>query len=125
MSYDIPTVDDVIARVPELADTSSDVFELVLLEAQRRVDTTWLEGDYTTALIYLTAHLASIANQTVESGGDTSSQLITSESLGRISLSYGTGGAAAAVSPSGLQATSYGLLFLGLVKRNFPAVLVV
>lgn len=123
MAYDVPTVDDVIARFPELADTNEDVFDLVLLEAQRRVDTTWLEGDYTTAIIYLTAHLASLANQTVSSGGDASAQFITSESYGRISLSYGTNGVI--INSSGLQTTPYGQLFAGLVKRNFPAVLVV
>lgn len=123
MAYDVPTVDDVIARFPELAATNEDVFELVLQEAQRRVDTSWLEGDYTTAIIYLTAHLASLANQTAESGGDTSAQFITSESYGRISLSYSA--VNTAISSTGLQTTVYGQLFVGLVKRNFPAVLVV
>lgn len=118
MAYVVPTPADLKARFPGKFDALDDTYiQLIIDEAAKQVDDSWLEQDYATAILYLTAHLI-----TMEQGSSADRPgIIQSESWGPMSISY-------AVSPGSmdeLDATTYGRRFKYLRDRNFPAILVV
>jgi hypothetical protein len=106
------------ARFPELeAGTDTDVLDLIIAEAARTVDETWLEQDYQDAIMYLAAHwLRSGGASATQSGG-----AIKSETFGPISRTYES----LATSTSALGATQYGRRFMELRRSNFPAIVVI
>lgn len=121
MAYVLPTTDEFIEKFPEFEDldVSDDTLQATLDEAARSVDTTWLEGDYKTAILYLAAHLLSSSLEMANfAGGD----VIRSVSLGRISVTYAdpvTGSVTLSTS------TPYGERFLALQRLNNPPFLVI
>ena len=103
---------------------------MILTEAQLSVDQSWIEADYKTAIMYLTAHL--IATDNTDEGdsvniGGANTGAIASESFGAISVSYES--SAGSVKASALNdlygGTSYGRRFLAMLRRNKPGILVV
>ena len=101
----------------EFEDTEDHVIQFALDRAARLVDDTWNETDAVLAQSFLAAHYLAIQQSSADVGG----RIITSESIGIISTSYGsaTGGAASDVP---MKATSYGQEYLSLLRRNRPCV---
>jgi hypothetical protein len=103
---------------PSLATADDAALQTALDEAALFVDDTWAVQDITAATFYLAGHFIVAAQST--SGG----LLVTSERIGQISTSYATAMAAAGAYPS-LQTTSYGQMFLALMRRNSPGIAIV
>jgi hypothetical protein len=114
--YTLPTTAEFFERFPEFEamGVEEPAVAAALLDAARRVDTTWTAGDYPTAILYLAAHFVSVNADAVGGG------LINSESFGPISVSY-----ARAASPDGLTGSAYGQRFFELVSLNIGGPLVV
>jgi Protein of unknown function (DUF4054) len=79
--------------------------QIALDAAGQFVDSTW-GASQVPATMYLAAHFLSMATST----SDTSGQIVTSESIGRISVSYGASSATGTASGT-LGQTSYGTVF--------------
>lgn len=113
MAHTAPTVDDFKTRFPKFESADDDVLAAILAEVLTQVDDSWLEQDYAPAIMYLMAHL-----YVQETTGSTDRPgVITSESLGSLSVSYGVG-----ASNTDWDTTEYGRRFRKLQKKNFPAV---
>jgi hypothetical protein len=104
---------------PALASADDATLQTALDEAAQFVDDTWAVQDITAATFYLSGHFITAAQAT--SGGG---QLVTSERIGQIAITYAAASAAAGAYPS-LQTTSYGQMFLALMRRNSPGIAVV
>jgi hypothetical protein len=83
----------------------------------RNVDTTWFEGDYKPAIMYLAAHqmtIEGVLNPTIvgQSGN------ITSETLGDASTTYAQPVASKSVTATDYDQTSYGRSYLRLLGLN-------
>lgn len=129
MAYTAPTAADFKARFPVFAGLSDAFVDLLLGEAKLAVDDTWLsQGDYTTGVLYLAAHLAATDKSQATDEGDAggSGGDIASESWGPMSVSYtkdasSTGDNTA----SQYSTTEYGRRFLSLLRKNKPAIVAV
>ena len=125
MAYTAPTVAEFKTRFPALVvGKSDDLIQMFLDEANRSVDTSWIEGDYKTAIMFLAAHNMSMEDASVGAGGGgTGSGVVSSESFGGMSISYDNSDSAnddAAKSEWG--GTEYGRRFYRLLKLNKPAI---
>lgn len=124
MPYTLPTVEEFRTRFPVFENAEDEQIDALLLEASASVDKTWVEADYQPAIMYLTAHLlatdSSLEGDEVGAGG---AGIVASESFGGMSVSYvKNGGASSGGYTSEYASTSYGRRYLGLLKRNKPAV---
>jgi hypothetical protein len=121
----IPTAAALKARYPEFDGVGNTLVDAVIADAAAYVDDTWREGDRSPAILALAAHmLASEGNGT--GGGSAVSGPVTSVKVGDVSTTFAGHSASGGMSDlSGFAATAYGLAFLRLRRRNFPAVAVV
>jgi len=108
-------------KFPEFADQEDQTIEFAIEEATRNVDDTWLPKDQTLAIMYYAAHILEIVISRAESG---TGQLIRSETIGRMSITYATPDQNPK-SFDDLTSTVYGTRFRDLVIKNFPAVAVI
>lgn len=122
MAYTPPTYTEFITRFPAFSGQDQTFVETLITEAQRVVDSSWLEADYALAIKYLVAHWLESDPAT---GGDASGGTgdIASESFGPISVSYAK--LQSSLSGSSLAGTEFGRRFLEIRRGNFPAVLAV
>jgi hypothetical protein len=104
---------------PSLATADDAALQTALDEAALFVDDTWAVQDITAANFYLAGHFITAAQAT--SGGG---QLVTSERIGQIAVTYAAATAATGAYPS-LSTTSFGQMFLALMRRNSPGIAVV
>jgi len=121
MSYVVPTLDDFVLRFPEFKETPAYQINAAMVEAMRKVDETWTEGDYAPAIMWLTAHILSSDTNAASTMGGVSGE-IASETLGRISVTYRQAANGGGV---GFGSTSYGTRYLELLRLNHPPFLVV
>lgn len=134
MAYETVTVDDFTARFPLFADREPDQIAAILAEAASQVDNRWRAADYKPAILYLTAHLlamdASQEGDEVPIGPSGAGQVIASESIGGMSVSYFNGQSSnnrsggVAVN-SDYAMTEYGRRYLRLLRLNFGGPVVV
>jgi hypothetical protein len=128
MAYVDPTATDVKTRYPEFDSVADPRVDLFIAEAKMWVDESWLEGDYTIAIQTLTAHMMAYEGAIFSTPGAASfgsvSGPIKGEKLGDASIEYSDRGASSSVSLDEREfaSTPYGLRFLALRRRNFPAV---
>jgi hypothetical protein len=102
-----PNVISFKTQFPEFSGIDDTTVQIALDECEQYVDDSW--GDYEIpATMFLAAHLLSVSQQ----GGTTGGQVITSERIGQISVSY-----AAASAAGGAQATS--MLLNTIYGRQF------
>lgn len=101
---EVPNVISFKTMFPDFADVDDTTVQIALDAASQFVDDSWGESE-PIASMYLAAHFLSMAAIT----SDASGRLITSESIGRISVSYaagvGSGGSGT------LAQTNYGTVF--------------
>jgi len=109
----VPNVDAFKAMFPEFEDVDDSTVQIALDQAGQFVDSSW-GASQTAGQIYLAAHFMSIAAST----SDTSGQIVTSESIGRISISYATSSAAGGSNGGGLGSTGYGLVFRNMLTAQ-------
>jgi hypothetical protein len=107
----VPSSDDFLVRFPEFDGTDEDTIDAVIAEANRCVDDTWTAGDYTIAIMLLTAHLLTAADQGA-------ALQVISQSIGPFSETYKAG-------TSWAEGSSYGQRFLQMLKRNQPPIMVI
>lgn len=96
------------AMFPDFEDVEDTLVQIALDAAGQFVDEAWGESQIA-ANMYLAAHFLSMAQ--AASGGDTTGQVVTSESIGRIHVSYAASQAAAAGAGGSLGQTTYGIVF--------------
>lgn len=131
MPYIVPDVNRFITKFPEFEDYDGQRIQDAIDEAAGRIDRRWIESDYQPAILYLAAHLLATSGsgeagdiQTGDSGGG----VVTSESFGPISISYGSKGGGSGSTTRYEQdyaATEYGRRFMALLRVNFPPIVAI
>jgi hypothetical protein len=126
VAHTAPTIIEFRARFPEFRRTPHGRITAIFAELAVEVDTTWVEADYKTGLMYLTAHklVMEDANNTGASAALGQGPL-KSQSFGDASETYATASEGGAGSSSEYDLTVYGRNWLRLLRRNSPRVLVV
>jgi hypothetical protein len=121
MSYEIPSAAAFKQRHPTFAAVADGTVTSMLAEAARSVSTTWSEGDYADAIMYLAAHMIAEEN----SGGGVSAASkagpIKRVKADSVEIEY----AGAAISDASLGGSIYGRRFLALRHRNAGRAIVV
>src|SRR6185295_7053361 len=84
----LPSVDDFRERFPEFETTSDEAIELAIDDAGDEIsEEIWMEKDYSNGVLFLAAHF--LVAGTTQAGATTEGGYVRSESIGRISTSYG------------------------------------
>lgn len=109
MPYTLPTADQFLDKFTEFEDADDEVVTALIAEAARQVDESWIEDDYQTAILYLTAHYLQLSGGAYDTGG------LQSFSLGAISVTYAD---FAKQKLGELDTTSYGQRFAKLRRQN-------
>jgi hypothetical protein len=125
MAYVPPTASDLKQRFPEFIAVSDTLVALILAEASAQVGETWYERDRKPATLYLAAHMLAMEGEPGRTAGGTSggtSGPVRRRKVGDVETEF-AGFSASSASEYG--STAYGLRFLDLLRRNFPAVAVV
>lgn len=128
MPYTIPTAAYLKTNFPEFAAVADAVVNEALAEAVRMVDTSWTEGDYTTAICLYACHV--MALQGYGTGPDSlanSGQLanFTQIRSGQLSLTRKTGASGWGWDADWYNSTRYGSRFWRLLRLNKGGVRVV
>ena len=126
MPYLVPAPADLAARFPAFAAVPPAALAGAIAEAQTRVDTRWLPGDYSIAIMLLAAHTLTLdgLGTGAEAAAAAAGALgFSSMRSGGLSLDRARPPRGAA-EPSLLAETTYGRRFLALLKVNQPAILV-
>jgi hypothetical protein len=118
----LPTATSIKLRFPEFDYVPDAVVEFSIEEASRLIDSTWAQGDQLLACSYLAAHIMMISIQRAESG---TGQLVTSETIGRLVTTYATQEMPKTGEESDFAQTPYGVRFVMMARRNFPAVAII
>ena len=143
MPVALPSAATFKARYPVFTTVGDALVGLVLAEAQRDVSDAWITGDQQTALMLSAAHTLASEGYPVGSGatapdgagGDVpnpSGQIVSAVQVGDVRTSFakdgGLGGSVeGGVSASGYawSSTIYGQRYMALLRRSFPAVMVI
>lgn len=125
MSFTPPTAAEVKARFPEFAAVADATIEAIIEEAASFVDDTWIEGDAPAAVMFYTAHELVMAGQGTSAAAKLSAIGDFSRiKSGDLEVSRGTQSTVTGSGADGTLAQSrYGLKFLELRARSFPAIL--
>jgi hypothetical protein len=120
----IPNVAAFKTMFPELESVDDGALQTALDEAVLFVDDTiWSAQDVAAGTFYLAAHFVFTAQSASQTGG----QVVSSERIGEIAVTYavsGGAGSSRAAYPS-LSNSNYGLMYLSLMRRNNPSMLIV
>lgn len=126
MTYTAPTADQLQAKFPAFAAVADETIEVWIVDANRWVDSSWMEDDYQSAIMLATCHLMTLAG--LGTGADAAANAnglagYTSIRSAQLSLQRSASGRVDADGvPSPWNATGYGIQFYWLLKRNRPAV---
>jgi hypothetical protein len=118
MPYDAPAPATLKARYPAFTAVDDATIQYWLTDAERFVDTSWMEGDYAPALMAMAAH--SMTEQGVAgiaSGGAGVPVGVTSFKSASVSLNFSDAAVTQQVE-GGLQADRYGREYQDLLARN-------
>jgi hypothetical protein len=116
--YVKPGIGHFIARYPSFAAVERSTIQAWLTDAERHVDTSWLEGDYAPAIMAYAAHMLTITG--LGSEAEQTSDLpqgITSMRIGTLGLSF-DGQLTRDKASGALSSTRYGAEYLALLRRN-------
>ena len=135
MPYTPPTRDDLTARFPEFTDQDPGLIDRVIADAMLFVSPqTWNETDYAPAILFLAAHLLDQVNSSASAGGGggttgAAETYLKSVRFADRSVTYDLVSqkqqAAPLATTEALADTYYGGLYLLLLRRNAPPVLIV
>lgn len=102
----VPNVAAFRAMFPDLASSDDTLIQVALDHAAQFVDDTWgaSEAD---AVMYLAGHFMATAHATA----DTDGRVVSSETIGRMSISYAVSSAGGVGGDGSLGMTRYGLVF--------------
>ena len=123
MAYTVPTAADLKARYPAFAAVADATVNAMIVEANRSVDETWTEGDYTLAIMTLAAHIMAMEGLGTDpdsqnnTGQMSNFQLIRS---GQLTLQRKSQTVTGTV--DWYSQTRFGTRYLELLARNKPAV---
>ena len=111
----VPNVDAFKAQFPDFAHVDDVTVQIALDQAGQFVDASWGKSQ-TAGQMYLAAHFMVLAQAPTDAGVG---RVVTSESIGRISISYATKSGAGVPSASGqLGSTTYGLVFNNMLTAQ-------
>jgi hypothetical protein len=125
MAYTAPTADQLQALYPAFAGVADVTVTAYIVRANRSVDQTWTEGDYTDAIMLLACHLMTLsglgtgADAAVNASG---AGIFKSIRSGQLSVDRGAGsgdGSAGAV-PAEWAGSLYGQQYYWLLRKNRP-----
>lgn len=130
MAWTPPTVEDFKTRFPVFAAVPEATVQAVLDEAVESVGPSWIERDRTPGVLHLTAHLLAVqgsAGSGAGGGGAAVTGAIKRRKVGDVETEFAgvAGGAATGGALDSYRSTAYGVRYLELMRRNFPAVAVV
>lgn len=115
--FAIPTASAIKLKFPEFSGVPDATIEFAIEEAMLGVDDTWIPSNGTVALMYLAGHILMVSISRAESG---TGQMIKSESMGGMTISYDTD--AAKPDAGDYTTTPYGSKYLDLLNVNIPPV---
>ena len=120
----VPSASNIKFKFPEFNSVDDGTIEFAVEEAVVACGNgDWIDdANQTLALMYYTAHLLQVSIMRASSG---TGQVITSERTPELSVTYAAAPQLSSDYAVDLTTTFYGVRYLGLVNRNFPAVLVV
>lgn len=128
MPYTKPTTEQFKARFPQLVSTPDATVQVFLDEADGEVGETWTEKDRALAVLYLAAHLLvsqGASGASPGGGGAAPAGAIKRRKVGDVETEYFGTDATATITISSTASTPYGKRYLELMRKNFPAVVVV
>ncbi len=118
----VPTVTNMKFKFPEFRNVDDGTVEFAIEEAVVTCggEGHWIDdANQTLAMMYYAAHLLQVSIMRAGSG---TGQIISSERTPELSVTYAVPNMNA---PIDFTMTIYGERFLGLVRKNFPAILTV
>lgn len=115
MAYTVPTAADLKARYPAFAAVGEPVVDQALLEASNRVDDSWSEKDYPTAIMLYAAHLLALDGL----GTSVEVQLAGFKRVKAGSLELERSDKDGAIGAGSILSTSYGQRYSELLELNF------
>jgi hypothetical protein len=116
--YAKPAVAHLIAKYPAFADVEPSTIQFWLTDAERYVDTSWMQKDYAAALMAMAAHNLTLSGQGSEAQATADLPVgITSMKIGTLGLTFDSGLTKAKALGS-LEASRYGSEYAGLLRRN-------
>lgn len=130
MAWTPPTVEEFKTRFPEFATVANETVQAVLDEAVGDVGPSWIERDRTPGVLHLAAHLLAVSGSGglgAGGGGAAVTGAIKRRTVGDTTTEFTgiSGGASTGGQLDYYRSTSYGVRYLSLMRRNFPAVAVV
>lgn len=130
MTWTPPTVEEFKIRFPEFVSVADPTAQAVLDEAVGEVGESWLERDRTPGVLHLTAHLLAVSGPGASGaggGGAAVTGAIKRRKVGDVETEFAGvgGGTSTGGALDTYRTTAYGVRFLSLMRRNFPAVAVV
>lgn len=126
MAWTAPTVEEFKTRFPVFAAVADSTVQTVLDEAVGEVGPSWIETDRTPGVLYLTAHL--LADQVPGGSGAGGSAAVTGpirrRKVGDVETEFAgvAGGSSTGGALDSYRGTAYGIRYLSLMRRNFPAI---
>lgn len=119
----IPTSLSIKNRFPVFANVPDSVVEFAIEEASLVVDGSWgTATEQLLAISYVVAHFLMVGIQRMESG---SGQIVSSERIGEMSISYLAQAVPTLKDPYDWATTAFGVRYLSILQRNVPAIAVV
>lgn len=116
--YAKPSPAHLIARYPAFAAVPLTTIRTWLADAERFVDSSWLEGDYAPALMALAAHNMALAGIGTATGAGAIPAGVTRFRSGAMDVAIADA-VATRQADGGYQATRYGQEFVRMQRRNF------
>ena len=114
------TAANIKLRFSEFENIDDAKIEFAIEEASRCIDDSWLAKDKNLAWAYLSAHYLMVSISRSVSG---TGQKVISERIGEISVTYSDPPQQS--SETDMTTTPYGVRYLELVGKNFPAIMVI
>lgn len=130
MAWTPPTVEEFKIRFPEFATVADETVQAVLDEAVGDVGPSWIERDRTPGVLHLAAHLLAVSGSGglgAGGGGAAVTGAIKRRTVGDTTTEFTgiSGGSSTGGQLDYYRSTSYGVRYLSIMRRNFPAVAVV
>jgi hypothetical protein len=118
MAYTVPNADDLTARFPAFAAVAEETIDAWLTDAQLTVTGSWIEADYSPAIMELAAHNMALLGIGATGAGSIGGMAgVTGFRSGSFSANFSDEAVAAQVK-GGYASTPYGKLFAVRLRRN-------